>query len=257
MSLGLLRNGPFWQTLSVLVFAMAALVSGQEIDDDPTQLWLSYQHQHKVAERVRAFGTLGYKELTSTERFFGEWTRLFIRVGASYEVSSKFRLAGAFDVHYTYQPESDDFFEVRPWQEAKLFWPERNGWLRRFVLVHRIRLEERFLDSGEEDFQWRLRYRLGTKISLNTHDVKPRSVYLLLAAEYFADLGSETSERFTDEGRASIGLGYVSSPAWIFDLRYHRQRSRVTVAEDFRTNDHVIDFSVRTSVRILDLIKGQ
>ena len=70
----------------------------------------------------------------------------------------------------------------------------RHGRFRRFVLAHRIRLEERFFDSGEKDFEWRLRYRLGTKISLNSYNVERRLVYLILAAELFADPRGGTSD---------------------------------------------------------------
>ena len=250
-------HGRLWPTVLVLVFTTATVVSGQENDDDPTQLWLSYHHQQKVSERVRVFGILGYRELTSSERFFGAWTQLYVRAGASYDLGSKLRLGGGFDARYTYQPESGDLVELRPWQEAKVYWPESPGWVRRFVLTHRVRLEERFFDSGVEDFEWRFRYRLQTKMALNTYDVEQGSFYVFLAAEWFANLSGASSELFADRGRATIGLGYVSSPTWTFDLRYHSQRSRVTLGDDFRTNSHVIDFSVRSAVRIRDLIKGQ
>ena len=102
-----------------------------------------------------------------------------------------------------------------------------------------------------------LGYRLHTNIGINTYDLEPGSFYLLLAAEWFADLGGTSSELFADELRSSLGLGYASSPSWTLDLRYHRQRSREAAADDFHTNSQVIDFSARTSVRIRDLIKGQ
>ena len=41
--------------LGALGLLRATSVGAQETDDNPTQLWLSYHHQHKVSERVRAF----------------------------------------------------------------------------------------------------------------------------------------------------------------------------------------------------------
>ena len=225
-----------------MAFALATLASAQDI---PTELWLSYQHQQRLSERVRFTGELGYKELTSTERFFGDWTRLYLTAAASSEPRSWVRLGGGLGLYQTFLPEAEDLSELRLWQEAGFFWPERSRGRRRFVLGHRIRLEERFLNGEENEFEWRLRYRLGTRLPLNTHDIEPGTFFLPVSIELFADLGSESSEPFADRRRASIGLGYVFGPAWILELHYRNQHVRVTPNEDFQTDNHVIDISVR------------
>ena len=38
---------------------------------------------------------------------------------------------------------------------------------------------------------------------------------------------------------------------------FYERRKNIEFEVDFRTNSHVIDFSVRSAVRIRDLIKGQ
>ena len=45
--------------------------------------------------------------------------------------------------------------------------------------------------------------------------------------------------------------------SWTVDLRYHRQRSRATVEEEFNTSFNVIDFTVKTSIRIRDFAKNR
>ncbi len=250
-------KGRLWIGLGTLILAMAAPVRGQEIEDDPTELWLTYQYQSKVGERFRVFGELGYRELVSTERFFGEWTRLQLKAGFSYDVNSRFRIAAGLGVFHTFLPKADDQGEVRLWQDAQIFWPERDGWARRFVLSHRLRLEERFHESQEWRLNSRVRYRVETQIALNSYDIQPGSFFLPLAAEFFVDLGDQAEEVFADRSRVSLGVGYVFNPRWTLDVRYHSQRSRVTVDESFRTIGNVIAFTAKTSVRIRDLVKGQ
>jgi hypothetical protein len=125
------------------------------------------------------------------------------------------------------------------------------------VFVHRLRVEERVTESEEWGFAMRLRYRLDTKIPLNKYTLEPGAFYLPLAIEFFSDLADEVPEFFAKRNRASIGLGYVMNKNWTLDLRFHRQRSRSTIEEDFTRSGNVIDFTVKSSFRIRDLVKGR
>ena len=109
-----------------LLLAVAVPAFGKS-GDFPTQLWLSFQTQHKVGEKPRVFGTLGYEELMFTERFFGEGTKLYVNGGGSYDLGERFRIAGSVGVNYTYQPEIADLFEFRLWQEGTAYWPDSPG----------------------------------------------------------------------------------------------------------------------------------
>jgi hypothetical protein len=242
--------------LIVPLLVVATPASGQE-EDIPTQLWLSFQHQRKVGEKTRVFSAIGYEELMSSERFFGEWTKLYVKGGGSYDLGERFRVAGGVGLYYTYQPEIADLFEFRLWQEGTAFWPDSPGAVRRLVFTHRLRLEERFTESVGWGFAMRLRYRLDTKIPLNKYTLEPKAFYLPLAAEFFADLIDEAPELFGKRSRLSVGLGYVINQNWTVDLRYHWQLSRSTIDEDFKTSGNVIDFTVNSSFRIRDLVKGR
>jgi hypothetical protein len=242
-------------TLPLLV-GVAIPALGQD-DDLPTQLWLAFQHHHKVGEKIRASGKLGYKELMSPDQFLGEWNKFYVNGDGSYDLGKHFRVDGGVGLYYTYQPEDDDTFEFRLWQGGTAFWPDTSGLARRVVFTHRLRLEERFTDSDGWEFALRLRYRLDTKIPINKYTVEPGAFYLPLAAELFADLTGETTELFGDQSRLSVGLGYVMNKNWTLDLRFQRQRSRSTSQEDFTRSGNVIDFTVKSSFGIRDLVKGR
>ncbi len=241
--------------LSLLLVVATPALSQEE--DTPSQLWLSFQHQRKVGEKTSVFGTLGYEELVSRESFWGEWNRLYVNGGASYDLGERFRVAGGVGLYYTYQPEIADVFEFRLWQEGTAFWPDSPGAVRRLVFTHRLRLEERITEAVGWGFAMRLRYRLDTKIPVNKYTLEPGAFYVPLAIEFFADFLEETPEFFAKRNRASIGLGYVISKNWTVDLRYHRQKSRSTIDEDFKTSGNVIDFIIKSSFRIRDLVKGR
>jgi hypothetical protein len=231
-----------------LLLGVATPALGQD-DDLPTQLWLAFQHHHKVGEKTRVFGKLGYKELTSPDQFFGG--------SGSYDLGEHFRVDGGVGLYYTYQPEDDDTFEFRLWQEGTAFWPDSPGLVRRLVFTHRLRFEERFTDSDGWDFAMRLRYRLDTKIPINKHTLEPGAFYLPLAAEFFVDLTGEVTEFFGDKRRLSVGLGYVMNKNWTLDLRFQRQLSRSTSEEDFTRSGNVIEFTVKSAFGIKDLVKGR
>jgi hypothetical protein len=239
-----------------LLLVVATPAFGQ-VADVPTQLWLAFQHQHKVGEKTSVFTSLGYEELTSRESFWGEWNKLYVTGGGSYDLGKRFRVAAGVGLYYTYQPETANVFEFRLWQEGTAFWPDSPGAVRRLVFVHRLRLEERMTESVGWEFAMRLRYRLDTKIPLNKYTLEPKAFYLPLAAEVFADLIDEAPELFAKRSRLSVGLGYVINQNWTLDLRFHRQRSRSTIDEDFKTSGNVIDFVVKSSFRIRDLVKGR
>jgi len=239
-----------------LLLAVTLSAFGQE-EETPTQFWMSYNHQNKVGERTRVFGTLGYEELLSEEQFFGEWTKLYLNGGGSYDLGKRFRVTAGVGAYYTYQPETDDVFEFRLYQEGTAYWPDSVGHVRRFVLTHRLRLEERFSDSDGWTFSMRLRYRIDTKIPVNKYTLEPGAFYIPLAYEWYADVLDEAPEFFGKRDKASAGLGYVINKTWTVDLRYHRQRSRATIEDDFKSSSNVIDFTIKTSVRIRDLVKGR
>jgi len=209
-----------------LLLAVSLPVSGQE-EETRTQLWLSYQHQHKVGEKTRVFTRLGYDELLSTEDFFGEWKKPYIKGGVSYDLGERFRVAAGTGLFYTFRPEIEDLFEYS------------FGVVRRWVLTHRLRLEERFTEADGWNFAMRLRYRLDTKIPLNKYTLEPGAFYVPLAVEFFADIIDEIPEFFAKRNRASIGLGYVINRNWTVDL------------------SNVIDFKIKSSFRIRDLVKGR
>jgi hypothetical protein len=249
---------PRWAVLSVVLIAVQAAVpaQGQE-DGTSTHLWMSYRHQHKVRERTRVFTSLGYEEQMSREDFWGEWNKIYLTAGGSYDLGERFRIAAGVGTHYSFFSSVDDLFELRLWQEGTAYWPDSPGRVRRWVLTHRLRLEERLTESDAWAFMLRLRYRLDTKTPLNSYTLEPGCAYIPLAGELFADLSGETAEYFSQKNRLSVGLGYVLNQSWTVELNFHREGSRATREEGFTVSSNVIDIKFKSSVRIRDFVMGR
>ena len=84
-----------------------------------------------------------------------------------------------------------------------------------------------------------------------------RAFYLPLKAEFFVPLGDDIEELFTKQTRFAVGLGYVFDKSCTLELRYAQLRMRDTIGADLQTTNHFIELRVKSSFRIVDLLKGR
>jgi hypothetical protein len=218
---------------------------------------LGYEYQRGIKEHLRGFGNLVYEEHYHPDFLFGEQNQVSTTGGVSYDVSKRFRIEGGLGLYNTYRPNHENTFETRLWQAATLDWPDSLGVVRRYVLHHRFKLEERFRRTGDWSFALRFRYRLAFKFALNRYTVEPGAFYVPFKAEFYVPVGDDLEELFAERARYSVGLGYVFDKAWTLELRYARQRLRDTIDADLRTTDHLIELRIKSSFRIVDLLKGR
>lgn len=218
---------------------------------------LSYDYRRKINDRLRGFGRLRYEELLDRDRLFGDYNKISTTGGVSYDVSKRVRLEAGLGLYYTYFPETTDTFETRLWQSATLDWPNSLGIVRRFVLSHRFRLEERFQNFGDWSFNLRFRYQLAFSIPINCYTLEPGAFYVPVKAEFFMPLGDEAEQYFADRARYAAGVGYVINKTWSAALTYTRQESRNTVGADLQISGNYIEFKVKTVFRIVDLLKSR
>lgn len=101
--------------------------------------------------------------------------------------------------------------ESRIYQEALL--PQKIG--NRFMLTHRFRYEQRFVEG--QDFRTRYRYNLFLNFPLNRTDLKKGAIYLAVYNELFIngqrDIGDNRTVEIFDRNRLYGALGYSVSDA--------------------------------------------
>jgi len=243
--------------LVALLVGVAASAQTEAPEDTNTQLSLGYEYRRLIKERLRGFGDLIYEERYDGEYLEAPQAALSTTGGVSYDLGKRFRIEGGLGLYYTYRSDLFDTYETRLWQAATIDWPDSPGAVRRFVLQHRFRLEERFRRTEDSSFALRLRYRLAFAIPLNRYTVEPGAYYLPLKAEFYLPLGDDIEGLFAKQARYSAGLGYVFDKKWTIEMRYARLRMRDTIGADVQTTDHFIELRVKSSFRIVDLLKGR
>lgn len=237
-----------------LILAVAVPANSDESDDHKARLGFIYKRG--VNDNTRVFGDWKYEELRDRDYLWGESSKLSTSLGGAYDLTDRLRAEAALGIYYTWKQELEDTGEARLWQSLTLDWPEVHGPRRRFMLQHRVRLEERFQEQDNWDMTLRARYRLSYSWPLNRYTVEPGAYYVPMAAEFYVDI-DDTNELFADQAEYTAGIGYVLNKTWSLELRYTRQEKQVSAGSGFDNTDHVIDFQVKTAVLIRDLLKAR
>ncbi len=127
-----------------------------------------------------------------------------------------FGIVYTWNYQYGEQPAAFVNDEIRVYQQ----FGARNN-LGRFILNHRFRTEERFIQthsagaSGEpvdegfdENFQFRIRYRLIVNYPLSSKELVPKAWFASAGDEIFLSWGDAVTYHKPDQNRVFGGIGY-------------------------------------------------
>jgi hypothetical protein len=193
--------------LVALVSFLATMSYAQtEIDEDQLGAW--YMYFFNTQFKNSQFGIQGDFQFRYWD-FGGDLEQLLLRTGATYrpkDADILFTLgygnitSGAFG-------ESDaTSVEHRVYQEA--LFPQKIG--PRFLLTHRVRFEERWVEG--QNFRTRFRYNLFLNVPFNDTKLDKGVVYAALYNELFINgqtsIGEGRSVQIFDRNRTYLGIGY-------------------------------------------------
>lgn len=158
--------------------------------------------------------------------FAGQIAQIYNRHAISYLYSKNFRasLGGVLRVNFNpaNTPEADDrnvVPEFRIWHEYLFAQP-----LTRFMIYHRLRIEHRwtrgFAEDSEYTFRNRWRYLFRMKIPLNTHKLKPGSIYISPESELIMQSGKSVVGSPMEDLRLTTSLGYIVNPRLTFAVGF-------------------------------------
>lgn len=140
---------------------------------------------------------------------FGDLEQLLVRGGMTYTPKNakvKFTLGYGDITSGRYGEANNTTRESRIYQEILM--PHSVG--KRFHLKHRIRYEQRFVES--QNFRTRYRYALFMNVPFNKTKLEKGAVYLAVYDEIFVngqrDIGNGNSVQIFDRNRAYAGIGY-------------------------------------------------
>ena len=147
-----------------------------------------------------------------------------LRTGITYQPKNAkilFTLGYAHITSGSYGESRATSIENRIYQEA--LFPQTIG--RRFLLTHRFRSEQRWVE--DQSFRTRYRYNLFLNVPLNKPGLIANTLYLALYNEIFINGEKLVSEgqtvEFFDRNRTYVGLGYALKSNLRFQLGGMRQ----------------------------------
>ncbi|UCH84965.1 MAG: DUF2490 domain-containing protein [Candidatus Latescibacterota bacterium] len=244
--------------LTIIILALTSLGDALAAEDQELLYSLGYTFQTSLKERLRGFASTIYEQQYAAGEIFGTQNELDIYGGVTFDLKERIRIEGGLGYYYIHRDVANNTHELRLWQSGTLDWPESLGLVRRFVIHHRFRIEERFRNNQENgSLAFRFRYRLAFAFPFNRYTVEPGAFYAPAKFELYVPLGDDNEGLFSQQVRFTVGIGYVFNQDWKGELRYAWQRSRDTIDQDLRLGNHFIELRVSTSIRIKDLIKAR
>lgn len=154
----------------------------------------------------------------------GDLEQRLLRSGLTYkpdETNVLFTLGYANVTTGAFGDSNTTFSESRIYQEALL--PQKVG--QRFLLTHRFRYEQRWVD--DQDFRTRFRYNIFLNFLLNEDELKKGTLYLALYNELFingeTEIGNGREVQLFDRNRTYLGAGFSLSDQLRLQLGAMRQ----------------------------------
>jgi hypothetical protein len=226
-------------TILLLVFTAAFGYSGWSQtapDEDQLGAWYMYFGQKRFGDSP--WGLQGDYQF----RFWNlgsDLEQILLRTGVTYRPPSEdilFTLGYAYIATGAFGESDDIVSENRVYQEALI--PQRIG--SRFLLTHRFRFEQRWVDN--QDTRTRFRYNLFLNVPLNKLSLDPKAVYLALYNEIFingqTDIGNGRTVELFDRNRTYLGLGYVIAKTSRVQLGWMKQTTAAWAKGQLQTSLH-------------------
>ncbi len=175
------------------------------------------------------------------------WSELTLTPAYEWVAGPRFELVVRTLFSWVRQNKDISTFEVRPVLGFRLYMLQSKA--HRAMIRDFNRVESRnlwYLDTGEEETTWRYRNRLELQLAINhKHLADAHTLYLLSDFELFVNLGRATAERFNDNWRYRVGLGYRIKYEWRVELLYTLQTTRDTLESQFQVSNNIIRLRIK------------
>jgi len=201
------------------------------------QFWAEWQTSYPFANRYLAENTFNYQTLLSGGE---KWTTWSTSPTFEFALTPRIELTSEVPLGWTQQTSTVSTFEVSPMAGVRYHITQGKR------LDTRIwaRAQSRNLHHIEAD-TWehngRFRVRGEVWFSINGPNLfTNKLVYSFLDYEEFIVADQQVTERFANQRRARLGLGYRLSYTHRFDLIYTWQYSRDELSAGFTQSDSII-----------------
>jgi len=200
------------------------------------QFWLEGLVDYSFAKNWHFYTDASYRKVYSGDR---NWWRVMARPSLKFKILNWLDVRGGVGVFYTDFDDKVDVLEVRPWEGFAVEWPTIIG----LKFTHQVRFEQRIIYNTADWAKinvYQYRYQLSTKIKLSKTK-KYKVFFIPLEVEFFFNADNEQNKFLQEQGRYTIGLGYVFNKEITVDGKFFIQRSK---SEEFNLgiSDYVFRF---------------
>jgi hypothetical protein len=190
----------------VLLLTPSLLRAQAEVSEDQLGAWYMYFGTMDFGDS--GFGIQGDYQFRFWEPA-GDLEQILLRTGFTYspkDAGIKFTLGYANITSGVPGESTETNNESRIYQEA--LFSQKIG--KRFLLTHRIRYEQRWIQT--QDLRTRYRYNLFLNVPLNSTELAQKTIYLALYNEIFIngelEIGNDQTVQYFDRNRTYLGIGY-------------------------------------------------
>lgn len=195
-----------WAMVLMIALLSIGKLEAQSVEEDQLGAWYMYFYAASFGDGP--FGIQGDFQFRYWD-FGSDLEQILLRSGFTFspkDAGVKFTLGYANITSGTPGDRTDRSGEQRIYQEA-LFGQQLGS---RFLLTHRFRYEQRWVDN--QDFRTRYRYNIFLNVPLNGTDLSKGTIYAALYNEIFingqTDIGNGREVQRFDRNRTYLGLGY-------------------------------------------------
>jgi hypothetical protein len=192
-------------------FLLGSLPLFPQSGPDEDQLGSWYMYFYNATFGDGPFGIQGDFQYRAWDQL-GDLEQLLLRSGLTYKPENAnilFTLGYANITTGAFGDSDATINESRIYQEALL--PQTVG--TRFLLTHRFRYEQRWVD--DQDLRTRFRYNIFLNVLLNKDKLEKNAIYLALYNELFingeTEIGDGRTVQLFDRNRTYLGAGYSLS----------------------------------------------
>jgi len=199
-------------------------------DQNGMETWLDYYHYHKLSGKTEFYNDGGIRFSSITPNNSG-WWQVHLRPSVSFRFRARYDFRGGIGVLFNNNEKNKNptYFEFRPWQGYRLYWPV----IGKLKFTHYLRFEERFIADGtNKEFTFKGRYQASTNIPLKAKSITPGTYFIPISIELFLNLFNNATGTRNDKFRFTAGIAYRKTENIDFLIRGIFQQSPTTTGID-------------------------
>lgn len=217
----------FVSIIITFVISITTLISIGQNDGLRPQLWNNLFVGWNVNDKFVWRNSAAFNILLSTE---SPWNEISLSTSAVYKFHRFFELDGGFYFARARQSKDLKSFEYRPFIGLRMATNNDKRW----YVTNLTRLEARFFTYSDRESETGYRFRNRTYAIVSLLKKKMNSnknLYLFGYFEAFYNFETEVRERFFNQFKYKLGLGYRFSYPWRIDFGVIYQDAKNTTGE--------------------------